>query len=61
MREESVAVGALRLDCGQTLAAVEQRVTMYGTPAADGSNVVLVEHALTGSSRVADWLRSLEG
>jgi len=61
MREESVAVGALRLDCGQTLAAVEQRVTMYGTPAADGSNVVLVEHALTGSSRVADWWPGIVG
>jgi homoserine O-acetyltransferase/O-succinyltransferase len=61
MREELVAIGALQLDCGQTLAAVEQCVTIYGTPAADGSNVVLVEHALTGSSRVADWWPGIVG
>jgi homoserine O-acetyltransferase len=61
MREETVAIGALRLDCGQTLQAVEQRVTVYGTPAADGSNVVLVEHALTGSSRAADWWPGIVG
>jgi len=34
---------------------VVQRVSIYGTPERDGSNVVLVAHALTGSSRVADW------
>jgi homoserine O-acetyltransferase len=61
MREETVAVGALGLDCGQTIPVVEQRVTIYGTPAADGSNVVLVEHALTGSSRAADWWPGIVG
>jgi homoserine O-acetyltransferase len=61
MREETVAIGALRLDCGQTLPAVEQRVTVYGTPATDGSNVVLVEHALTGSSRAAEWWPGIVG
>jgi homoserine O-acetyltransferase len=61
MRDETVAIGALRLDCGTTLPAVDQRVTIYGTPAADGSNVVLVEHALTGSSRVADWWPGIVG
>ena len=33
----------------------------YGTPAADGSNIVLVEHALTGSSRAADWWPGIVG
>jgi homoserine O-acetyltransferase len=61
VREETVAIGALQLDCGQTLAAVEQCVTIYGTPAADGSNIVLVEHALTGSSRAADWWPGIVG
>jgi homoserine O-acetyltransferase/O-succinyltransferase len=61
MREESVAIGALPLDCGETLPAVDQLVTLYGTPAADGSNVVLIEHALTGSSRVADWWPGVAG
>jgi len=54
-REETVSVVPLHLDCGATLADVRQRVTIYGTPRTDGSNVVLVEHALTGSSRAADW------
>jgi homoserine O-acetyltransferase/O-succinyltransferase len=55
IREETVPIGALRLDGGETLPAVQQRVTLYGTPRRDGSNVVLVAHALTGSSRVAEW------
>lgn len=38
-----------------------QRVSIYGKPAADGSNVVLVAHALTGSSRPADWWGGLVG
>ncbi len=56
-----VEIGALRLDCGVTLPAVEQRITIYGTPSFDASNVVLVEHALTGSSRVADWWPGIVG
>jgi homoserine O-acetyltransferase len=61
MREETVAIGALPLDCGETIGNVEQRVTLYGTPAPDGSNVVLVEHALTGSGRVAEWWPGIVG
>jgi homoserine O-acetyltransferase len=61
MREETVAIDALRLDCGEALPAVEQRVSIYGTPRGDGSNVVLVEHALTGSSRAADWWPGIVG
>jgi homoserine O-acetyltransferase/O-succinyltransferase len=61
VREESVAIGKLRLDCGATLPAVVQRVTIYGSPRSDGSNVVLVAHALTGSSRVAQWWPGIVG
>jgi homoserine O-acetyltransferase len=61
MREESVDIGALALDCGQTLRDVRQRVTIYGVPEPDGSNVALVAHALTGSSRVADWWSGIVG
>jgi homoserine O-acetyltransferase/O-succinyltransferase len=43
------------------LKEVVQRVSIYGKPAADGSNVVLVAHALTGSSRAADWWGGLIG
>ena len=60
-REETLAIGALTLDCGITLPAVEQRVTIYGRPEPDGSNVVLVEHALTGSSRAAEWWPQIVG
>ncbi|HEY5340072.1 MAG TPA: hypothetical protein VIK27_03520, partial [Candidatus Aquilonibacter sp.] len=61
MRETTVDIGALELDCGETLPAVQQRVTIYGTPAPDGSNVVFAAHALTGSSRVAEWWPSIVG
>jgi len=61
MEERTLATGPQLLDCGETLSAVEQRVTMYGEPRRDGSNVVLVEHALTGSSRVADWWPGIVG
>ena len=30
-------------------------MTIYGTPSASGDNVVLVAHALTGTSAVAEW------
>lgn len=59
--EQTVSIGELQLDGGQTLPDVEQRVTLYGTPRPDGSNVALVPHALTGSSRVADWWPGLAG
>jgi homoserine O-acetyltransferase/O-succinyltransferase len=51
----------MRLECGVTLSAVDQRITMYGSPRPDGSNIVLVAHALTGSSRVADWWPGVAG
>ncbi len=60
-REQTVAIGPLRLDCGDTLTDVQQRVTTYGTPRSDGSNVVLVEHALTGSSAAAEWWPGIVG
>jgi homoserine O-acetyltransferase len=40
---------------------VVQRVTLYGEPRPDNANVVLVTHALTGSSRVLDWWGGLAG
>jgi homoserine O-acetyltransferase len=61
MRESTVGLGAVTLDCGETLPHVEQRITIYGDARDDGSNVVLVTHALTGSSRVADWWPGIAG
>jgi homoserine O-acetyltransferase len=59
--ERDVAIGRLQLDCGVALDGVVQRVSIYGEPKTDGSNVVLVAHALTGSSRVADWWGGVVG
>jgi homoserine O-acetyltransferase len=61
MREETVNIGTLELDGGTRLESVEQRVTIYGEPASDRSNVILVEHALTGSSRAAEWWPGIVG
>ncbi len=46
-------LGPLPLDSGQTLPAAELAYATYGRPDADGSNVVLVHHALTGDQHVA--------
>ena len=62
MTEETIDIGALELDCGETLPAVQQRVTIDGAdPLPDGSNVVFAAHALTGSSRVAEWWPNIVG
>lgn len=44
-----------------TLQDVVQRISVYGEPRADHANLVLVNHALTGSSRVLDWWSGLAG
>jgi homoserine O-acetyltransferase len=44
-----VSIENMSLDSGKSLGPVEQCYAMYGTPRGDGSNVVLVCHALTGS------------
>ncbi len=59
--ERDVAIGRLALDCDVALEGVVQRVSIYGKARPDGSNVVVVAHALTGSSRVADWWPGLIG
>jgi homoserine O-acetyltransferase len=62
MTEETIDIGALDLDCGEILPAVQQRVTIDGAdPLPDGSNVVFAAHALTGSSRVAEWWPNIVG
>jgi homoserine O-acetyltransferase len=59
--ERDVSIGPLALESGVTLPEVVQRVSIYGEPRSDGSNVLLVTHALTGSSRVLDWWGGLAG
>lgn len=59
--DHDVRVGDVPLAGGTTLPDVVARVTVYGQPAADGSNVVLATHALTGSSRIGEWWSGLIG
>jgi homoserine O-acetyltransferase len=60
--ERDVEIGALELASGETLPDVVQRVTRYGCePLPDGSNVVFVPHALSGSSRVLEWWDGIAG
>jgi len=60
--ESDVEIGALELVSGATIPHVVQRVTRYGCdPQPDGSNVVFVAHALSGSSRVLEWWDGLVG
>ncbi len=59
--EHDVHIGRFALDCGTVLDDVVQRVSIYGTPRPDGSNLALVNHALTGSSRVAEWWGEIAG
>jgi homoserine O-acetyltransferase len=49
------------LESGGTLPSVTLRYTVYGELNADASNAILVCHALSGSSRVADWWPQLFG
>lgn len=49
------------LDSGGKLQPVTLRYAVYGEPNDDGSNVILVCHALSGSAKVADWWGGLFG
>jgi len=49
------------LELGGVLPQVEIAYHVYGTPAADGSNVVWVCHALTANSDPLDWWPGLFG
>lgn len=48
-------VEPLELENGETLDSFDLRCTIYGKLNGEKSNAVLVFHALTGSSRIADW------
>ena len=54
--DTDVRIGPLELASGTVLPDVVQRVTLAGAePRSDGANVMFAPHALTGSSRIADW------
>ncbi len=50
-----------KLECGEEIRPLDLRCTIYGKLNADKSNAVLVFHALTGSSRIADWWSDILG
>lgn len=55
-QDTDVRIGTLELVSGVTIPDVVQRVTIAGAPPRpDGRNVMFAPHALTGSSRIADW------
>ncbi len=58
--DHDVELGDVALRNG-ILPNVVQRVTIYGEPRDGGANVVFAPHALTGSSRVAEWWGGLVG
>ncbi len=59
--DHDVALGPVTLGSNITLPDVTARVTIYGRPRPDGANVVFAPHALTGSSRIAEWWSGLIG
>jgi homoserine O-acetyltransferase len=59
-RISSVVLPELELSSGAVMKDVRQVYSMYGEPAPDGGNIILVCHALTGSHRLAGGKREGE-
>ncbi len=57
----TVPIGSVQLETGGRLPAAELAFETWGRLDPDGSNAVLVEHALTGSSHVAQGHSAEEG
>lgn len=58
---QSIRLGSLELESGAVLSEVEIAYHTYGALNREGSNVVLVLHALTGSSAAHEWWSELIG
>jgi homoserine O-acetyltransferase len=56
-----VRLADVPLECGETLAHVDVRYHLDGMLAPARDNVVLIAHALTGTTRAADWWPGVVG
>ncbi|MGA3036049.1 MAG: homoserine O-acetyltransferase [Vulcanimicrobiaceae bacterium] len=61
MIERSIDIGPFDLASGGRLERVEQFVAIEGELRKDGTNAVLIPHALTGSANVRDWWDGIVG
>lgn len=59
--QQIVIVPQFKLECGATLNNVPVAYTTKGTLSASGDNALVICHALSGSSDVADWWGPLLG
>jgi homoserine O-acetyltransferase/O-succinyltransferase len=60
-RPRTLEIERFELECGAVLRNLRQAYFLDGEVAADGSNVVLVFHALTGSADTATWWPGVVG
>ncbi|HET6400950.1 MAG TPA: homoserine O-acetyltransferase [Candidatus Kapabacteria bacterium] len=58
---QSIRIDSLKLESGAALPEIDIAYHTYGTLNADGSNAVIVLHALTGSSAAHEWWSGLVG
>ena len=56
----TVPLGEFRTEAGVSL-PISLAYMRFGEPRADGSNIILVEHALTGDANAADWWGGIIG
>lgn len=61
MKETDIPLGTFRLRQGKQLEDTVARVSIYGNPLPDGSNVIWIIHALTANSRVHEWWPGMLG
>lgn len=54
-------IGDYYTEAGATIRDITVAYQRWGEPTADGSNIILIEHALTGDSNAAEWWSGVIG